>query len=469
MAEGKVEISINAKDNASKTISGIGSALKGIGIGILAVGAAAVGAAAASVKSFAETGEAIYEMSLKTGISTEALSQLKYAAEHSGTSLEAIQVNFQRMAQLSQAAGAGTQAAIDTLKMLGLTVEDIAGLSPEDTFFKLAYAIADVEDATQRAAIAQDVFGRSGLELLPMLEGGKAGFEALKAEAIDLGLVMSTETAKSADDVGDAMGRVQGALNGVMNEIAVALLPALMPLIDAFTDLIKALPIKEIGKLLADLLPPLVSIFIKLLKAIPLETIISFVVDALSPLLEILSPILEAFEPIFDILAQIIKIIPIKPFMELVMSVLKPLLIPALELVTTLLTAMMPILKVVFSLVEAIMKIIGPLLEGIANIAGGIIGGIGNIIGGIGKGIGSLLGFAGGGIVPGPIGKPRLVVAHGGEQFGGLDNNFGGGGGRGTSVVVNVGGSVVSDRDLVQFIRDELNKIQNRNYTTGIA
>ena len=473
MAEGKVEIQVNAKDNASKTIAGIGSALKGIGVGILAVGTAAVGAAAASVKSFADTGSAIYEMSQKTGFSAEALSGLKYAAEQCGASLDTIQIAVRGTANFLQLAETGSAATEQTFKNLGLTLEDIKGLSPEATFEKLSMAIASIPDPLTRAATAQDVFGKSGMELLPLLSEGSDGIQKLKDEAKDLGLVMTDESAKSADEMGDAMGKLQGALNGVMNEVAAALIPALLPLADAFVDLVKALPIPQIAELLKNLLPPLVEVLLKLLKAIPIEAMISFVVDALSPLIDILAVVLDCLAPVFEILGEIIKVIPIKPFLELITGVLKPLLIPVLGIVTSLLTALMPILKVVFGIIEAIMKVLGPLLEGIAKVVGFVASGIGkglsSVVGGIGGAIGNLFGFAGGGIVPGPIGKPRLVMAHGGEMFGGMDNNYRGGVGQGLNISVNVAGSVVSDRNLVQFIREELIKVQQRNVSTGIV
>lgn len=82
---------------------------------------------------------------------------------------------------------------------------------------------------------------------------------------------------------------------------------------------------------------------------------------------------------------------------------------------------------------------------------------------------GPLPGYATGGTVPGPAGKPITVVAHGGEMFGGLNNAYRGGLGSGIVVNVNVQGSVKTERELVQSIREELLKIQRRNMTTGLV
>jgi hypothetical protein len=72
------------------------------------------------------------------------------------------------------------------------------------------------------------------------------------------------------------------------------------------------------------------------------------------------------------------------------------------------------------------------------------------------------LSFASGGIVPGPIGQPVPVIAHGGEAFAGV------GGGFGTTVNVYISGSVVAERDLAETIREQLLKLKGRNVRTGL-
>lgn len=69
--------------------------------------------------------------------------------------------------------------------------------------------------------------------------------------------------------------------------------------------------------------------------------------------------------------------------------------------------------------------------------------------------------LARGGIVPGPLGQPIPIIAHGGEAFGGV------GGRMGTIINVNVEGSVVSERELVDVLRREFIRIKDRNVTTG--
>ena len=189
----------------------------------------------------------------------------------------------------------------------------------------------------------------------------------------------------------------------------------------------------------------------------------SLVVDALEPLLEVLPDLLDAFAPILEVLGEILKIIPIKPFMDLVVSVLMPLLIPALLLVSGILKDLEPILKVIFDLINDVMKVLGPVLEGISKLAGGLIGGltsgIGSVIGGIGKvfGIGDGIVQNGQVITTDPTDyiiatkTPQDLASSG---SGTVNYNF-----------IN-NGSVMSEYDFGQLVRKFLIQTSSRNTTS---
>src|SRR5690606_22999722 len=102
-------------------------------------------------------------------------------------------------------AGRGLSTATDALADLNLTMRDLENLSPEAQFKLLAERLNGIDDPTRKAAIAMTIFGRSGTQLLPMLEGGTAALEAYEAHARRLGLVMSSEDAEAADAFGDAL------------------------------------------------------------------------------------------------------------------------------------------------------------------------------------------------------------------------------------------------------------------------
>ena len=212
------------KKGASKALNAVKTAAKGLAIG----GAVAVaGFAVASIKSFLDVGEALDKMSKRTGVSVEALGELKFAAEQSGSSIETIEKAMTRSAGVILDANNGLAGAKDALDQLGLSAQALAAMSPEEQFNTLAAALAGVESASERAALAQDVFGKSGTELLPLFAEGAAGMDALRAQAQSLGIVMSGEAAAGAASFNDSMNELKSAAFGVFRGIAGELLPKL--------------------------------------------------------------------------------------------------------------------------------------------------------------------------------------------------------------------------------------------------
>ena len=148
-----LRLGVDTKD-LDKGMQGIGNTIKkhqkAIGIGMVAAGGAILAAGALSIKTFAEMGDEVQKMALKTGFSTEALSELRHAAEISGTSIQGIEKGVKRMASTLLDAEMGLATSVDALKELNLTVDDFKGLSPEEAFIKFMEAIADVEDPLNR-------------------------------------------------------------------------------------------------------------------------------------------------------------------------------------------------------------------------------------------------------------------------------------------------------------------------------
>lgn len=227
-----VEVSI--RDKASQQLKTLGQRIQKVGAGIsmagagLTAGAAAVaGPFLAMVKQFASAGDNLNKMSARTGVSVEALSSLGFAAEQSGADLAALETGLSRMQRTIGDAARGMAGAADSLAQLGLSMEDLNGLSPEEQFKLIAQRLSSIEDPTLRAAAAMSIFGRSGTKLLPLIANGAAGIEELQKEAEALGITLSTEDAQAAADFTDAMNRVVRAIKGTALQIGGALAPAL--------------------------------------------------------------------------------------------------------------------------------------------------------------------------------------------------------------------------------------------------
>lgn len=190
---------------AQKRLEAFGAGLRSIGTRMAAFGAGILAPLAASAKTFANMGDSLDEMSARTGVSVETLSELALAAELSGADLETLEVGIRKMQKAITEAAGGSKSAIDALAQLGLSVQDVVNLSPEQQFKLIADRISRIEDPTRKAALAMEIFGKSGTRLLPMLEDGAKGLEAFQQQARRLGLTISTQTAKDAALLADSL------------------------------------------------------------------------------------------------------------------------------------------------------------------------------------------------------------------------------------------------------------------------
>jgi len=157
----------------------------------------------------------------------ENLSELGYAADQSGASLEALEVGIRNMQKALANATSGGKSANDALRAVGLTTANLAKLSPDQQFKLIANRLADVQDPAARAAAAMAIFGKSGTQLLPLMANGAAGIEQLQQRARDLGLTMSTEGAKAAETFSSALTDMWKVVKMATFSIGAALAPTL--------------------------------------------------------------------------------------------------------------------------------------------------------------------------------------------------------------------------------------------------
>ena len=240
-----IDIRLRLIDQASQGMRRFGQTLRDnaqdlrrVGIAATAMGGAIAAAMGLAVKSFANVGDEIQKMSLRTGISVEALSELRFAAQIAGAEISGLEIGIRRMSSAIIDADAGLAESIRAFDQLGIKISDVINLTPEDAFFTLVEALGEVENANLQSALAQDIFGRSGTALLPLLEQGAAGFRALRQEAHDLGATFDQETANAAAELVDAMTRLKFSAGAIVFTIGAQLAPALIDLANRLTTVV---------------------------------------------------------------------------------------------------------------------------------------------------------------------------------------------------------------------------------------
>ena len=226
---------------AEKRLKAFGEGLRSIGTKLAAIGGAALTALFGTAKTFADMGDSLDEMSARTGVSVETLSELGFAAELAGADMETLETGLRKMQKTISEAISGSKSAADALAQLGLSVADLKGLSPEQQFKLLADRISQIQDPTARAAAAMEIFGKSGTRLLPLIADGAKGLAKFQEQARALGLTISTQAAKDASVLADALDTLWKVIKQAVFSIGSALAPTITELAGKVTRAVVAL------------------------------------------------------------------------------------------------------------------------------------------------------------------------------------------------------------------------------------
>lgn len=214
-----------------------------VALGALSAIAATTGAALVSMtKASANVGDELNKASQKTGVAVETLSGLRFAADLSDVSMEQLSTSMGKLARAQQDAATGSTTARTTFQALGVTYKEADGtLRPlNDVMLDAADKLAQMEDETKRAALAQEMFGKSGMQMLPLLNQGSAAIRAQMEEAKALGVVWTTDAAQGAEAFNDSLTRLGFAAEGFRNDIAQLLIPILSDVTDGVLKWVKA-------------------------------------------------------------------------------------------------------------------------------------------------------------------------------------------------------------------------------------
>lgn len=215
----------------------VGSALSNVGkeftklaaIGTAAFGAT-VGAAWGFARSIANAGDAAMKASQRVGIGVESFQELEYAADLSDLSVSSLE---RGLGSLNEKAMAGDEM----FEKLGIQLHDAQGnIRDSGELLKdLAGVFAELPDGVEKSALAAKVFGdRLGRELIPFLNEGREGLEALGQEARDLGIILPEELAQAAVDWNDNITRLGAVFTGMKMELFGPLIPVFNDLTEAF-------------------------------------------------------------------------------------------------------------------------------------------------------------------------------------------------------------------------------------------
>lgn len=247
MAEGSTgyEIVLKARDETRAAFEAVKNnsddltgKLKIIGGAFAATAVASATAVAVMVKGAIDSADAMSKAAQRTGTTTESLSALKYAADMSDVSFETLQKSLGKLSQNAfKAATAGGEAAT-AFTTLGINVRGADGHLKDSgaLFDEIAGKLSKMPNSAEKSALAIQIFGKSGADLIPLLNSGSEGLAAFREETERLGLVISTEAGLRAEAFNDNLMRISKTSEGLANRMASDLLPTLNVLTDAYIE-----------------------------------------------------------------------------------------------------------------------------------------------------------------------------------------------------------------------------------------
>ena len=231
----------DAQSKVTETATKISDITNKMGLAFAVTGAAITAGLGLMVKSTVEYNEEMLKTSERTGVAIETLSKLKFVADQTESSFEAVANGLKFLQRNTFEAINGNQDLADTFEFLGVQLKDVNGQTrdTEKLFLDLADRFTKIQDPAQKTAIAMQIFGRSGAELIPILNLGSRGIADLSAEAEKLGIVLTRDNAVAIDQFGDKAAELKNALGGLFLTISVQLMPMLTELANKSAEFAK--------------------------------------------------------------------------------------------------------------------------------------------------------------------------------------------------------------------------------------
>ena len=221
--------------------------------------ASVAGAVSRGVSSMVSYGQAQAEvidqqskLAARLGMTLGEFSGLALAGDLAGVSMETIAKAATKADIMFVKASQGSKVAQAAFAGLGLSVDQLGGMSASERFDAIAAAIAKLPTEAQRAAAAVQIFGRSGVDLLPLFSQGAEGIAQAREQAERLGLTLTNAQGQDVEAMNDAFTMAGKAIEGVVNQVVAYLSPAVKEVADTFTNLVGSIGGANIGQAIGD-------------------------------------------------------------------------------------------------------------------------------------------------------------------------------------------------------------------------
>lgn len=303
-------------EQAEKTGGKLASMGKVVATAGIAIGAACVAAGAAIwgvAKESAAASDEIDKMSQRLGVSRQAYQELDFALSQSGVDINSFQTGMKSLLKNMDGVTEGNKTATANFEKLGVAVQNADGTmrSQEDVLFDTIQAFQGMEESSEKARLAQEMFGKQGQEIMPLLNSEGASIEELRQQAQDLGLVLGDDVIDAGVEFTDTMDQLKRSFGSIVQQIGGAFLPMLntgMQFIISNMPLIKSVMEKVFGAIRV-VVDAVIVVFGKLKDWFGLvrdeaSARLGPVIDALK---EAFNNVKDALQPVIDLVKNMIE------------------------------------------------------------------------------------------------------------------------------------------------------------------
>lgn len=187
--------------------------------------AATAWASFSSIMTAFERAETLTKLADGLGLSAATMAKLGYAADLSASSAEELALAMNKMNVLVGQAAEGGAEATATLNALGLTVDELAGLSSDKVFYRMADALNDVSSQGEKAKLGMAVFGKGARNIATLAAQGGDAVRALGDEGERTGRVMSQLDFAKLAEAKQSLETMAKAFSSLADRAAIALAP----------------------------------------------------------------------------------------------------------------------------------------------------------------------------------------------------------------------------------------------------
>ena len=233
--------------------SNVGQALEKAASGFAKFSAAAVAAGTAIAGAVTQASKKIFDLTKSVGTYADTvltlsstsnvdpidLQKWEYASQFIDVSVDTLTGSMTRLTKNMTSESAATTAAFS---QLGISVRDSNGnlKTAQEVMFEVVDALGQVDNQTERDALAMTLLGKSASELNPLIQSGSAAFKQLGNDAQNAGLIMSSETLNAFGQLDDQMNVMKSTLGAASNSIAAMFLPAVQQIVGSTPEVVQA-------------------------------------------------------------------------------------------------------------------------------------------------------------------------------------------------------------------------------------